>query len=128
MLVLKDMAMLQWGERCVEITRKAQSANHTLNALCSLEGIKYADVVQGAMHTIMFLDFFSQPLNSTNTSTGEPVLQVGGILVLDNRAAHHYVGWEILEECLWEMGIKLLYTPTYSPDLNPIEEAFAKIK
>ena len=47
---------------------------------------------------------------------------------MDNLAVHHYEGGEILEEVLGEMGIELLFTSTYSPDLNPIELCFNKIK
>ena len=60
--------------------------------------------------------------------TGRPALEVGDIVVMDNLAVHHYEGGEILEEVLAEMGIELLFTPTYSPDLNPIELCFNKIK
>ena len=47
---------------------------------------------------------------------------------MDNLSAHHYEGGEILEVWLEEMGIKLIYLPTYSPDLNPIEFCFNKVK
>ena len=60
--------------------------------------------------------------------TGRPCLQVGDIRVMDNLSAHHYEGGEILEVWLEEMGIELIYLPTYSPDLNPIEFCFNKLK
>ena len=47
---------------------------------------------------------------------------------MDNLNVHHYDGGEILEDWLNEMGIELLYTPVYSPDLNPIESCFGKVK
>ena len=47
---------------------------------------------------------------------------------MDNLSAHHYEGGEILEVWLEEMGIELIYLPTYSPDLNPIEFCFNKVK
>ena len=47
---------------------------------------------------------------------------------MDNLAVHHYEGGQIIEEVFAEMGIELLLTPTYSPDLNPIELCFNKIK
>ena len=61
-------------------------------------------------------------------TTGRPALEVGDIVVMDNLAVHHYEGGAFLEEYLAEMGIELLFTPTYSPDLNPIELCFNKIK
>mgnify|MGYP002803373613 CR=1 FL=1 len=46
---------------------------------------------------------------------------------MDNLSVHHYDSGEI-HQFLLEMGIELLYTPVYSPDLNPIELCFNKIK
>jgi transposase len=54
-----------------------------------------------------------------------PVLRPGDIVIMDNLAAHKVVGVrEAIETC----GATLLYLPPYSPDLNPIENAFAKLK
>jgi len=47
---------------------------------------------------------------------------------MDNLTAYHYKGGEILEAWLEEMGIELIYLPTYSSDLNPIELSFNKVK
>jgi hypothetical protein len=116
------------GERCVEICRKTPSPNFTLSALCSLNGIEYAKVINGASNTVEFLQFFEEAGQSVNTTTGLPSLSVGDLIVMDNLSSHHYEGGAALEEWLGEMGIELVYTPTYSPDLNPIEECFSKIK
>ena len=59
---------------------------------------------------------------------GRPCLEVGDIIVMDNLSSHHYEGGEILEEWLYEMGIELIYTPSYSPDLNPVEFCFSKVE
>ena len=55
-------------------------------------------------------------------------MHLGDIIVMDNLAVHHFDGGEILEEYFEEMRIELLFTPSYSPDLNPIEMCFSKIK
>ena len=47
---------------------------------------------------------------------------------MDNLSSHHDEGGAALEEWLGKMGMEFIYTPTYSPDLNPIEEYFSKIK
>ena len=47
---------------------------------------------------------------------------------MDNLSCHHYEGGEVLEEFLNEQGIELLYTPIYSPNLNPAEQVFSKVK
>jgi putative transposase len=54
-----------------------------------------------------------------------PEMQPGSIVVVDNLAAHKVAG---VRQCLEAAGMGLLYLPPYSPDLNPIELAFAKIK
>ena len=43
---------------------------------------------------------------------------------MDNLALHHYRGLEVLEEYLADMGIELIFTPTYSADLNPVKLCF----
>ena len=53
-----------------------------------------------------------------------PALRPGDIVIMDNLAAHKVAGVSrAIEAC----GAKLLYLPPYSPDLNPIENAFAKL-
>ena len=54
-----------------------------------------------------------------------PVLCKGDVVVLDNLGAHKVTG---VREAIRATGASLLYLPPYSPDLNPIEQAFAKLK
>ena len=107
-----------------EVVKKAESPNTTLNMLVSLDGLEYYNLIDGATNTLQFLRFFEEAGNCVNLQTGRPCLQVGDIIVMDNLSAHHYEGGEILEVWLEEMGIELIYLPTYSPDLNPIEFCF----
>lgn len=116
------------GTRCVEISKKTETPNLTLNMLVSLDGPEYYNILNGATNTLSFLEFFEETGNAVNIQTGRPCLQVGDIVVMDNLTLHHFEGGEIIEDWLNEMGIELLYTPTYSPDLNPIELCFNKIK
>ena len=53
------------------------------------------------------------------------MLRPGQIVVMDNLTAHK---GERIKELIEERGCELIYLPPYSPDFNPIEEAFAKIK
>ena len=54
-----------------------------------------------------------------------PVLRPGHLVIMDNLAAHKVAGVrQAIEAC----GARLLYLPPYSPDLNPIEQVFAKLK
>jgi len=54
-----------------------------------------------------------------------PTLRKGDIVVMDNLPSHKVVG---IREAIEAVGAKLRYLPAYSPDLNPIEQAFSKIK
>lgn len=117
------------GQRCVEIIRKCQSPNMTLNVLTSLyDGVGYFNVLNGSTNTVEFLNFFNEAAQKTSPLTGRPILECGDTVIMDNFSCHHYEGGEILEEFLNEQGIELLYTPVYSPDLNPAEEVFSKVK
>ena len=74
-------------------------------------------VVDGAMNGPMFLAYIEQSL--------VPTLKRGDIVLMDNRPVHKIAG---VEEAIEAVGAKLLYLPPYSPDLNPIEMAFSKLK
>ena len=54
-----------------------------------------------------------------------PALAPGDVVVLDNLAAHRVDG---IHQAITAVGASLLYLPPYSPDLNPIEQLFAKLK
>jgi len=54
-----------------------------------------------------------------------PELKPGDVVVMDNLAAHKVVG---VREAVKAAGASILYLPPYSPDLNPIEQVFAKLK
>jgi transposase len=54
-----------------------------------------------------------------------PELQPGDIVVLDNLGAHRVAG---IADAIYAAGAQLRYLPPYSPDYNPIEQVFAKLK
>jgi len=54
-----------------------------------------------------------------------PTLQPGDIVVVDNLSSHKVSG---VEEAILATGATLLYLPPYSPDFNPIEKFFSKLK
>ncbi len=74
-------------------------------------------VVDGPMNGDVFLAYVQQHL--------VPTLRVGDTVILDNLASHKRTG---VREAIESVGAKLVYLPPYSPDLNPIELAFAKLK
>ena len=54
-----------------------------------------------------------------------PALRPGDVVIMDNLAAHKVAG---ISQAIAACAATLLYLPPYSPDLNPIEKAFAKLK
>jgi transposase len=74
-------------------------------------------VLDGAMDGETFLAWTEQML--------APTLEPGDVVVMDNLPAHKVAG---VRETIEAAGARLLYLPPYSPDLNPIEPAFAQIK
>ncbi|XP_068675165.1 uncharacterized protein [Montipora foliosa] len=92
-----------------------------------LEGVLYANTLDGASNTLEFLNFFDEATKATQIN-GNPVFMAGDILVLDNCAIHRNAGGFALGQWLDTMGIDVVYLPTYSPELNPVEFAFNKLK
>lgn len=81
------------------------------------DGIAAPFVVDAPMTGEIFLAYVEQVL--------VPVLKQGDLVILDNLPAHKVAG---VRERVEAAGAKLLYLPPYSPDLNPIEQAFSKFK
>jgi transposase len=82
-----------------------------------LDGLFAPLVVDGALNGELFVKYVRQEL--------APRLRPGDILVLDNLQTHKVRG---VAEALAERDARVLYLPPYSPDLNPIELAFSKVK
>ncbi|HEY5035042.1 MAG TPA: IS630 family transposase [Candidatus Dormibacteraeota bacterium] len=74
-------------------------------------------VIDGAMNGETFLAYIEQGL--------APTLNRGDIVVMDNLRAHKVAG---VKEAIEAVGADLRYLPEYSPDLNPIEMSFSKLK
>jgi transposase len=74
-------------------------------------------VVDGAMNGRLFQAWVAQMLT--------PELRPGDLVIMDNLAAHKA---KTVRLAIQARGARLLYLPPYSPDLNPIEQAFAKLK
>ena len=74
-------------------------------------------VIDGAVNGELFLAYVEQQL--------VPTLQVGDIVVMDNLSSHKLAG---VRKAIEQAGGRVVYLPPYSPDFNPIEQAFAKLK
>jgi transposase len=74
-------------------------------------------VIDGPMNGAAFRSYVEQQL--------APALRRGDVVIMDNLAAHKVAG---VREAFEAVGARLVYLPPYSPDFNPIELAFAKLK
>lgn len=107
--------------------RNSQTPNVTLNLLCGLNGVMYANTLNGASNTLEFLNFFHEASQFTQPD-GNSILEYGDIIVVDNVALHCFDGGQALAEWLDSFGVTLLYLPVYSPELTPVELVFNKMK
>ncbi len=105
------------GERAHGKAPRNRGKNTTLLASMSAEGMGSCLAVVGSATKAVFESYVERVL--------APSLSPGQVVVLDNLAAHK---GERVRELVEERGCELLFLPPYSPDLNPIEEAFSKIK
>ena len=109
-----------WAPRCERLVAAAPHGHwRTTTFIAGLRstGIVAPLVLEGPITGEVFLAYVGQFL--------VPVLAKGDVVVLDNLAAHKVAG---VREAVRATGASLLYLPPYSPDLNPIEQAFAKLK
>ncbi len=105
------------GQRaCCSVPRN-RGKNTTLLSSMSARGMGSSLAVDGPTDRKVFEAYLERMLL--------PTLEAGQIVVMDNLSAHK---GERIRELVESRGCELLYLPAYSPDLNPIEEAFSKIK
>jgi transposase len=106
------------GERAYGKVPRNRGKNTTLIASISLEGVMgEAMSIEGATDAEVFEAYVEHFL--------APTLTEGRVVVLDGLGAHRT---QRVKELIEARGADLLFLPSYSPDLNPIEEAFSKIK
>jgi transposase len=105
------------GERASCSVPRNRGKNTTLLSSMTLEGLGPSLAVEDATDREVFEAYVERLL--------APTLRRGQVVVMDNLTAHK---GERVRELIEEQGCELLYLPPYSPDLNPIEEAFSKVK
>ena len=105
------------GERCRAGVPHGHWKTTTFTAGLRLSGLTAPMLLDGAMHGPAFLAYVEQVL--------VPELCPGEIVVMDNLPAHKVAG---VRQAIEAAGATLLYLPPYSPDFNPIEMAFSKLK
>jgi transposase len=105
------------GARLYLPVPRTRGKNTTVLSSMTLSGMGPSLAVEGATTARVFETYVEKVL--------VPSLRAGQIVVMDNLGAHRP---KRIRELIEQQGCELLYLPAYSPDYNPIEEAFAKIK
>jgi transposase len=105
------------GERLVASVPHGHWQTSTFLAALRHDRITAPYVLDGAINGEIFGAYVEQML--------APTLEPGDIVVMDNLGSHKVAG---VREAIEARGATLLYLPPYSPDLNPIEQVFAKLK
>jgi transposase len=105
------------GERALASVPRNWGANVTLLASMTSEGMGPCLAVEGPTTREVFEAYLERVL--------APALRPGQVIAMDNLSSHKAAR---VRELIEERGCELMYLPPYSPDLNPIEEAFAKLK
>jgi transposase len=105
------------GQRLVAKAPFGKWRTLTFLAALRCDGIVAPCVVDGPINGVIFRAYVEQAL--------VPTLKLGDVVVMDNLGSHKSQG---VRKAIRAAGAKLFFLPPYSPDLNPIEQAFAKMK
>ena len=105
------------GKRLVAAVPHGHWKTSTVVAALRCDGITATGVFDSAINGEAFLAYVEQVL--------VPTLKQGDVVILDNLGSHKIAG---VREAVEAAGASLMFLPAYSPDLNPIELAFAKLK
>jgi hypothetical protein len=105
------------GERCPGSAPRNYGQNLTLVATLSLTGLDAPLLLDGALDTAAFEQYVEHIL--------VPTLRPGKLVIFDNLSVHNSAR---VRKLITDVGCRLLHLPSYSPDFNPIELAFAEIK
>lgn len=105
------------GERVSEGVPQNYGENVTTLAAIGVEGLSAPMTVNGAVDGAVFLAYVREVLC--------PTLCEGDLVVMDNLRAHKVAG---IREAIEARGARVEYLPPYSPDLNPIEKCWSKVK
>ena len=105
------------GERAVGKAPRNQGTNLTVVGAIALDGVRCLMAYEGGTTKQAFLHFVRQAL--------VPSLRRRDVVVMDNLASHYAEG---VSEAIEAAGATVMYLPPYSPELNPIEHTWSKLK
>ena len=105
------------GKRCVDSAPINTPQNTTILSSIRLDGQTAYTTYQGGTTKDKFIDYLKDILS--------PILRNGDIVIMDNMRTHHS---KEVKKVLEDLKIKVIFLPAYSPDFNPIEKMWSKIK
>lgn len=105
------------GQRCRLAVPLGHRRTTTVTAALCTTGVLATALFEGATNRERFLGYIQGTLS--------PALRPGDTVIMDNLPVHKVGG---VREAIQATGARLLFLPPYSPDFNPIEQAFAKLK
>jgi transposase len=105
------------GQRLIDHAPHGHWQTTTFLAALRVDGLTAPLVVDGAINGELFLAYVQQQL--------APRLQPGDMVVMDNLSSHKVKG---VREAIESVGARVVYLPPYSPDFNPIEKMWSKVK
>jgi transposase len=105
------------GQRVVSAVPGGHWKTVSMIGAIAVDGVVASMAVQGSVDGEVFKVYVRQIL--------APQLRAGDVVVMDNLSSHKVAG---VREMIEQTGAKLMYLPPYSPDLNPIENIWSKIK
>lgn len=113
----RDWARSEKGKRIADYVPRNRGVVTTMIGALGLTGLRTMMTIEGATNAAVFDAFV--------TSFLIPSLKPGDVVVLDNVGAHQP---RYISERIEDAGASVLFLPPYSPDLNPIEECWSKVK
>ena len=113
----RPMGRAARGQRVEAAVPYARWKTSTFLAGLRQDGLVAPCILEGAINGEIFLAYVEQML--------VPTLSPGDIVIMDNLTSHKVAG---VRQAIEAAGATLCQLPAYSPDLNPIEQAFAKLK
>ena len=105
------------GKRLVDAVPQGHWKTATFIGALRCDGLTATGVLDGPVNGALFLAYVQQVL--------VPTLKPGDVVLMDNRRCHKVAG---VREAIAAAGASLMFIPPYSPDLNPIKQALAKLK
>lgn len=116
--MMRSHARSPRGKRASDHQPKARGTNYTVIGALGVNGMVATHLLDGSMRKLEFLRYLDECLLPKLKDSGHT-------LVMDNLRIHHAPEVKVLAE---KYAVRLLFVPPYTPELNPIEHAWSKLK